>query len=265
MANNKIYAKRFDSVCSFENWLTSTPATWPASQCASIKGDKKFTLTKNMDEANNLLRFGWNEGAKEIRNIMDLSAAASSSSSYYKLSPVGFLPMVGPALSGSPRNMLRKVVTRQPARVVTIAYNMAVGSCIPAKWIKETAAKLFNVINSFERSGIRVELWAVDLTSDYYQRDDTVLAVRVKTASQPFNLLSMCYPIVHPSMLRRHQFAFIERLGVKKSNWHGYGTIITEKEKSRELLKTVRIDTENIFSYYDLSGKTETEIAKMIK
>lgn len=180
-------------------------------------------------------------------------------------SVVGFAPNVPAAIAGRPLNMRRAIKVNQPRRVVSIVYNGSVSCDIDTSDIEKNATKLFNVICGLERAGVRVELWVCD-TSDNKkkQRATITLAVKIKSADQPLNVLKMCYPVVHPSFTRRHALSVMERLEVKES-FNCYGYPMTDNNKVREELKSLRVPSDNIVSSYSLVGKSESEILKMIK
>ncbi len=153
---------------------------------------------------------------------------------------------------------------KTPKKVVTVIYDCCVGSGVDTKDLETAAAALFNVISGLESSGVRVELWVTMF--NHYGTDKLDMAVKIKSAGQPFNLLKMIYPVVHPSFLRRHGFAVIERSEINEKEWlNGYGRIVSDRNEKTKACQALRIPSDNVFSYYDICGKTEAQIAKMIK
>ena len=264
----KTINKKFDSLTAFSAWLNATaPAGYFADSdfLASTAASEDFTGTSSFYDADRLLLGGWHDGAARVSAYIAGGARGHEDrpQSYY--SPVGFAPSVGRYLSGHPYNMINRRRVSVPAPVVSIVYNAAVHdnkNTTPAA-IEKAAAKLFNVIAGLEQSGVRVELW-VGVFAKTYEREAVNIAVKIKSAGQPFNLLKMIYPIVHPSFLRRHGFAAIERVGVPGSGWKYYGApIITEKETEQAAAACGLRGT--CFSYYTIKNLSEKEIKEMIK
>lgn len=262
-----ITIKKFDTLTALSAFIENTPANgyFKGRKLSSVSGSEDFTGTKNFATANNLLLYGWSEGAKRVKTIMakNVKAVAVHPRAHYSVT--GFAPCVARCLAGHPLNMINKKNVKAPARVVDIVYNCSVSGNVDASDIENNAAKLFNVIVSLERSGVRVNLWCVDIShADHKNYFSTI--VKVKDAGQPFSLLKTIYPVVHPSFLRRHVFAVTERANLSPSvDWFGYGRPVRDKEKTRNIISSAGIKTENIFDFHDLRNKNEEEILTTIK
>lgn len=267
----KNLSKKFSSLNELSAWLSTAPVSGyykendlHASEFTN-ESAVKFTGTKDYGTANDLMLHGWKDGAKRVQAAMIRAASVTGPRPRCYNSVVGFAPNVPNYLTGVPLNMINKKLVRVPARVVDIVYNCACDCSIASGEIENAAAKLFNVAAGLEKSGIRVNLWVVCI--NFGNNQNASLAVKIKTASQPFNLLKMVYPCVHPSFLRRQYFAALERMGVTGSRaiWRCYGRVITDSAKIKNSVAAFGISDKNIFNYYTLSGKTETQIADMIK
>lgn len=277
--------KKFESLGALSSYIANNPVNgWfeKNGMESSVNNSASFTGSESFEAANNMMLQGWQEGAARVQKYMNDGVTASAPKRVIYNSVVGFAPNVPNYLSGNPLNMINQRRVKTPKKVVTIVYNCSVGYGVDASDIEKTAAALFNVISGLEASGVRVELWGVDFGVNAkvgFKRgkpyviktgsEYLYMAVKIKSAGQPFNLLKMIYPIVHPSFLRRHGFAVKERAGLEGENngceWYGYGSTVVGKTESTKACQALRIPSDNVFSYYDLTGKTESEIAKMIK
>lgn len=269
----KTTSKKFNSLHEFSQFIeNNTPAGffagWDSERLASGLTGRKYSKekgTKDFATANKLMLNGWKEGAERVQKFMSESIQATAAKSQTRRGPVGFAPCVPAYIQGHPCNMYNKKRVRVPARVVTIFYNCAVDWRVDAQRIEKAAAALFNVITGFEAAGVRVELWVGEMSRDKTNTEIAAFAVKVKTASQPFNLLKMIYPIVHPSFLRRHAFAWLERAGVDSDNaWGAYGYCLP-KEKQAAAVASLGVKTNNVIDFYMIDGKSEKEITAMIK
>lgn len=260
--------KKFESLSALSSFIFSTPANgvFAGNRLASELTDQpKFYGSKSFEAANDLMLQGWSEGAKRVKNYMDNAKINTAQKRVIFNSVVGFAPNVPNYLAGNPLNMVNQRRVKTPKKVVSIVYNCTVGYNIKSFDIEKTAAALFNVVSGLEASGVRVELWIADFSRSKCKTENLNIAVKIKSAGQPFNLLKMIYPSVHPSFSRRHCFAVIERSGLT-GDWLGsYGACVIDKDKSIKACQDLRIPSDNVFSFYDLRDKTESEIAKMIR
>lgn len=267
----KIVSKKFESLGIMSAFIANNAPCgyWARLEASELGSNSPAGRgcdqgTDSLEAANELMIHGWQDGAARVKAAMIQAAGASSSRPRCYNSVVGFAPNVPNYIMGHPLNMINKKRARVPARVVDIVYNCAVDSKVEAKRVEAAAAKLFNVVAGLEASGVRVNLWVM-MASDG-RKECCSIAVKIKTASQPFNLLKMVYPVVHPSFLRRQCLAVMERVGLSKSGrWGFYGAPISDNKTQKECAVAAGIKSDNIFSYYTISGKTEKQIAEMIK
>lgn len=267
----KYLAKKFDSLSALSAFIANNkPSGYfnsydleelHSNSRAGVGSDQG---TDDFKTANDLMIHGWHEEAKRISAAMIQRDNISNDRPRNYNSVVGFAPNVSNYLAGSPLNMINKKRVRVPARVVDIVYNCSVSCDVKAPRIEAAAATLFNVIAGLEKSGVRVNIWvmvASDGGGEYF-----CAAVKIKSANQPFNLLKMVYPVVHPSFLRRHLLALMERAGLDpECRWSGYGHPIIDPKKLSGCLTALNIKNQNILSFYEIEGKTEKEITEMIK
>lgn len=262
---NKV--KKFESLTAFSTWLgeTSVSGYFADNDIESSKnGTKKFTQTESFEEADGLMLGGWADGAKDIRAYMDKNALNPTVKRVETYgSVVGFAPSVGRYLAGVPKNMMARKTIVKPSKVVSILYNISIDAGVPAEDIKKTSAKLLNVLLGLEKDGFKSNIWII--LSSKAGAEYCGFAVKIKSAGQVYNVLKMSYPLAHPSFLRRHGLAAIERVGVDPENqWGCYGKPVTAPEEIRKVFSGL-LPTGCILSYYDIAGKSEEQIKAMIK
>lgn len=265
----KRYNKKFNSLHEVSAFIASTPVNgWFADNFYNRSRDcrKNFDGVETHEEATNLMLGGWSDGAKRIQAFMTSGSVGVAPVRRVVNSVVGFAPNVPAAIAGRPLNMRKSIKVNQPRRVVSLVYNCTVDSSVNTSDIERNAAKLFNVICGLERSGVRVELWACVASCNDSKKHAAACcaAVRIKSADQPLNVFKMCYPVVHPAMLRQHFLSVFERMNVKeKFQNHGY-PIISESD-IKTAVSSTGVPSDNIVSYYSLVGKSESEILNLIK
>jgi hypothetical protein len=234
----------------------------------SFKEDDEWSGTRTYEESEQLLLFGdttlhdkiEKAGLAKIR--AELSRAGSSRQIYSSV--VGVAPNVPAFLAGTPNNMINVRQIKKPVPVVSFAYNTAISASEGSDSIMKVAAALVGAVMKLEKSGVRVDMWTVEVSESGY--DTCAWAVKIKEASQPLNALKMAYPMAHPSMLRRQMFRLLETTpGVPKSFVGGYGRPVRD---NREALKALNDGGERhikkVISYYDLKGKSADEIIKIL-
>ena len=263
----KVIFNKFNSVEEFSNWLQVTPQTAKGKEFDASKTISEyytdFSGTESFEEAQNLLKCGDKENADKITAaIRKIKAQGKGNETRNKLynSPCGFMPIVPKVLAGDPNNMLAiKKQAYRSTKVLNIAYNTMIGWQISTEEIIETAAKVANVIASLEKNGYRVNLYA--FSCGIGKRNTAFsLLVKIKDSGKYFDTLRIAYPLVNPSFLRRHIFAYIERLkgyGI----YGGYNKVI---RNDSEVKKYLPINA-SYLSFYNCKGKTEQEIAKYIE
>ena len=174
-------------------------------------------------------------------------------------SPCGFMPIVPKVLAGDPQNMLAIRKERyNSTKVLNVAYNVAVDCTRTTEDLIKTAAKVANVIASLEKNGYRVNLYAYSCGRDFEYNYYSLL-VKIKDSGKYLDTLRIAYPLINPSFLRRHIFAFLERLN-GYGLYSGYSEVLNDNTAKSYLPINA-----SYLSFYNCKGKTEQEITKMIE
>ena len=262
----KVIFNKFNSVEEFSNWLQSTPQTAKGESLnESITNSFKFTGTRTFEEAQTLLKYGDKENADKINaTIKKIKAQGKGNETRNKLynSPCGFMPIVPKVLAGDPQNMLAIRKERcNSTKVLNVVYNITVSGGKKKELLFETAAKVANIIASLEKDGYRVNLYVCfSVKSVCNENSKAITIIKIKDSGKYLDTLRIAYPLVNPSFLRRHLFAYLERLqGYELSD--GYGIPLNDDIAQ----KYIPLQKYSYLSYYLCSGKTEQEITKMIE
>lgn len=254
----------FNSLHEMSDWIERTPRTERGEEyqrsAEESKKYNKFAGTDSFTEADNLLKFGDEENAKKIQAAHANVKATPGVSERNRLynSPCGFLPIVPRVLAGVPENMLniRKEEYRS-TKVINVIYNTAVDYRVSAKEIIKTSASVASAINTLEKNGYRVNLYAANFTD---MRDEPVsIMVKIKDAGQYFDGLRVAYPLVNPSFLRRHIFAVLERMSEIYLTG-SYGIVMSDSDAVKYVPKDMQY-----LSFYKCEGKSVEDIVKLIK
>ena len=222
MANYNDYSEVFNSLSAFDKALNDRPINpvfkYKQSSQRDSEYGREFTTTKNYEEASELMLHGDSTNLSKLVAVdgVDLSQLRG----YKKVnrqqkSVCGGFPLVPVYLTGVPKNMLasKKIITK--TKVINIIYNISVPSSLEASSIVKAGAKMVSIIRYLEKNGIRVNLYTIMATGDRKSGHKCAFFVKIKDAGAPLNLLNIAYPIINPSMLRRHVFKWLETIPTK--------------------------------------------------
>lgn len=204
--------ERFDSISDFYKAISTRPynaAFSKASNQYSTTGNIYFTGTESYIEAQKLLQDGWTQMSERL--TQQLKATNNSGKVMQQrnvISVAGYQPIVPLYLIGVPTNMITKQMVAVKSKVLTVSKLVNYKGSTDKSVIEEESIKALRVVRQLEQCGYRVNLNVV-LGSE--QHGTTIVcSVRIKNANEKLNISKVSFPMVHPSMLRRLFFRYIE-------------------------------------------------------
>lgn len=220
------YIREFDSLNEFESYITNTPLneTFRWQKLSSTDGSYGFTQTHSYEEATKLFKDGWSSMAqdltKKLKVIQNQVVDAQVQKILYDV--VGFQASVPRYLQGIPTSMVNKKRVPVKQRVITLNKDISYNCGITTAQIIEASVQTLQLIKKIEAQGIRVNLNLVWGTTAGDTKE--VAKIRLKSANERLNISKLAFPLVHPSMLRRLCFRYLEVAPtVTKSYTWGYG------------------------------------------
>lgn len=227
--HGRLAAECFADIYEFSEALKRPVNKVFADQARKSFGDsyyrREFAGTATYAEADDLLRNGYDVGARKLQSIGSFIDKAERPRT--ELSPVGFAPHVPNAIQGVPYAMINRANKKNDVPVIRLYYSMGWSYKITTDTIIESSRLLLDVISHIERTGTRVELFLFfGSKAGKCSHQETIYPViKLKEASQPINLLKLAYIIVHPSFLRRHCLCYMETAPIMTSRSFigGYG------------------------------------------
>lgn len=226
--NERTEVVQYDSLKEFYDYLCKTPFNdafrW--TNHSSVTGDKWFTKTKDFDEAVELFKNGWSDMATKL--VQKLKVIESKTEPTMKpknvLGVAGYQAIVPLYLQGVPNNMVTKKMTPVKQKVITLNKSIGYNGRVSADQIIEESIKAMQIVKKLEAQGYRCNLNIVLGTTAGYPSKQFIVKVRIKSANEKLNVSKLAFPLVHPSMLRRLFFRFIEVYpNVTNSFVCGYG------------------------------------------
>ena len=266
-----------NNICKIYENLTTFAADLSQPENSVFKGHylssqetgneaKKFTLTADYFEANELMKYG---DKKALKRLTDAGTPENVNTTPTPrprtvASRVGYAPHVANYLNGCPLNMLTRTRVNVPKRTITIFYHIGCGGKTKATEIAKVGANLLSAIKAVENSGVRVNLYVGKITSASTETAATF--VRVKTDGQPLDEMKTAYFLANPSFFRRHLFRWWETSPLlTDETWrNGYGWSLSDVDEATRFLTNARVNFDKFVSFYSLRYLSANDILKRL-
>lgn len=188
--------------------------------------ETKFTGTASYAEAEKLCREGWFEKLENFKEACSIRPADQLRRRVVT-SPIGYAPHVPNAIMGRPDSMIKTIMLKEKAATVEIVVSTIVSVKTKTEDVMKYAARIMQAIAAIEASGIRVKIILCAFNSASKGRYGQLAQcfVTLKEAGEKLNPAKVYFPLVHPSMLRRIAFHWLETCPLVKSRTFidGYG------------------------------------------
>lgn len=216
----------YDSLHEFYNYLCETPfnEAFRWSDHGSVSNSWNFTKTETFEEATKLFKEGWSDMATKL--VQKLKVVENETQPTMKtkqtLGVAGYQAIVPLYLNGVPNNMVNKKMVPIKQKVITLTKSIDYSGMVSADQIVEESIKAMQIVKKLEAQGYRCNLNIALGTKEPSKR--FAIKVRIKSANEKLNISKLAFPLVHPSMLRRLFFRWIEVYPeVTKDFVYGYG------------------------------------------
>ena len=229
----KTYMREFGSLNAFYNYITTTPLnqTFQWEELGSVKNGYNFSQTNSFEEATELFKDGWHSMADQLVKKLSVVKNQVVDTEVKKVlyDVVGFQASVPRYLQGIPTNMINKRIVTVKQKVITLDKDISYNCLTNTKQIIEASTQVLLLIKKLEAQGIRVNLNLILGVKAGYTKE--VVKVRIKSANERLNISKLAFPLVHPSMLRRLFFRYIEVAPTVTKNYKwGYGKPLDGQE-----------------------------------
>lgn len=227
-----LHKQEFNSINDFYKYICNTPINeafrWANhSSVANGAYATRWTKTSSFDEAVDLMRNGWTDMAQRL--TQELKATPNMELMHQMRTVIGvagFQPVVPLYLAGVPTNMVSKQMVPIKQKVINVTKSIDYSGGVSADKIVEESIKALQIIKKLESQGYRVNLYIA--IGSLKGNTEIMCKVKVKSANEKLNVSKLAFPLVHPSMLRRLFFRWIEvNPHVTKSFVNTYGAPAT--------------------------------------
>lgn len=236
----------FDSIGDFNEYLNKTPTNniFRGRRDNAKDSDGYFRGTSSYEEAEKLLREGWESGAQRIAKklpVQTTQQTAMRSKPTYNV--VGGQASVPRFLQGIPTNMVDRKQVPVKQKIIVLNRHIVFSGMTSKEVIEQEGIKALQVVQTLENRGYRVKLNLYWITQE--NNEACALRVCVKKPEERMSILKVAFPLAHPSFMRRMAFLWVE-VHPTMTEWAfagGYGRIIGERFK--ELVPQTEIDMPN--------------------
>lgn len=202
----------YNSLAEFYEYIMETPIneTFKGYELSSKKGGYDFTYTHSFDEAVSLFKNGWKDMSEKLTQILKVEMGNMEKIMVSKnvASVQGYQPIVPLYLNGIPANMVSRQMQPMKQKIITINKSVTYSGRTTIEQIVEQSIKALSIVKKIENQNYRCNLNIVLGTEVAYKA--YVIRIRIKSANERLNVNKVSFPLVHPSMLRRLFFRFIE-------------------------------------------------------
>lgn len=238
IAENGTEIISFESLDSFYKYICEIPfnEAFRWAKHSSVSGEYNFTKTKSFEEASELFKNGWEDMAKQLTQKLKVEESKSQPimKPRSKLDVCGYQAIVPLYLQGVPCSMMNKKLIPIKQKVVTVNKSIDYAGYVSVNEIVDQSVKAMQIVKKLEAQQYRVNLNVIIGTE--CEGKSFVAKVRIKSANEKMNISKLAFPLVHPSMLRRLMFRFIEVYpNITKDFVTGYGKP-TESHKLKKYL-----------------------------
>ena len=231
--------------------------------------------TNTLEDAENVMLKGYREPLEKMKKaILSIGQKDNFVKPRTRNDFVGFAPNVPNYLMNVPQTMINRDRIAPKTNTIHLTYSICTASKTTPDDMIKGGINFISLVNSLEKQGYRVK---IDVIFSTVSNGTTASVLfTLKQYSQATNLLKLAFPLVHPAMLRRFAFRWLETTPELKEHsfTHGYGTplnfVVNDNlDREREHLKEREIVQGNN-SYYcnvytALKAKTVEDLAKRME
>lgn len=267
-----VFFETFDTLQNFASTINKREINEVFKYCktptSQIKGHAESLGTDSYNEADGLLNLGDGSNLTKLKNvnIKDVMHTNDYAKNMLKVEKqvCGCLPNIPLYLIGAPNNMLNFKRTPVKSKVLNLVINTSISCDVSGDDIITAGSNVASIVKELEKNGIRVNLYVSCFSSA--GNDFVGMLVNIKKSSSPLNMLNIAYPLINPSMVRRHFLRYIETCPVKISSRYvkGYGRPVLFQDMLKQEPKLNRFKDSVIIDIQKMIGVSVSDMVKTI-
>lgn len=199
--------------------------------------ENKSWVGATREEAYTMLREGYQPTVDRMKDAVKFTASGVAKRTQFINHVEGFAPIVPNAIMGLPNSMITSRTKPIKTKVIDVYYDMTCSSSTSSNDLIKAGEVLLSAIMEMEAQGYRFNLY---VTQDYYGGGSCdMLCLRVKSASQPFDMKRMSFTTVHTAFFRGIGFEWYSKFPIGKYR-PGYGHAICYDKSQEEVTAEFR-------------------------
>lgn len=194
-----------------------------ASQERTMNVNNRFYgSARTYKQAAEMLESGYSEPLERMKKeVLKIDKADTQQVRRTRNHLVGGAVNVANALQGRPDSMIFREPRQEKTKTINLIYGFSALGNVSANELEKGGVNFVSLVNSLEKQGYRVKIDVIRCTTS--NRTAIGYLCNVKEYAQRTNLLKLCFPLVHPSMLRRISFRWCETLPSLTDSEFGIG------------------------------------------
>lgn len=236
-----LYMENYGSYLEFYNTLMERqPNACKKIENVLSEHSKSWVGIESVAKAKELLLNGWDTPLERIKDEFkkELDSIEKEQRSKMFNNVCGFIPIVPSALKKLPHSMLDIKAEKRKSKVLHFVIVIDRSCDNDTETIIKSMSKQMAYITSLERSGkyrCRIEVAFAPMSGvDTSKKYSLTCKVLIKSENQLFDTKRVCYPVIHPSMLRLFMFAWCYSVPLKYDDWFVWGLGTSYEHWTRE-------------------------------
>jgi hypothetical protein len=236
----KEYFKTLESMVNIMDQRTPNKPFLKKETLLSMREDddpRPWAGTGRYSDAVQLIKSGYSDPLKRMKTAVLKHASKQTAEKRIRYDDVvGFMPNVPNALRGVPLSMINQKRTPKKINTIHLIYSFCVSASVKPEQMIRGGINFISLVNMLEKQGYRVKIDITFITLCQNNKEVAGFLVNAKEYNQSLNLLKLSFPLVHPSMLRRIAFKWLETTPDLKQDAFifGYGVPITAYYSGRK-------------------------------
>ena len=177
-----------------------------------------------------LIKKGYSDPLSQLKKgILKIAENDKYTRPRTKTDYVGFVPNVPNTLMNLPMTMINREKTIRKDKNIHLTYSFCADAIFKPENFINAGINFVGLVNSLEKQGYRAKIDTIFFSCS--SKEISGFTVTLKEYSQNLNLLKLSFPLIHPSMLRRISFKWLETSTMITDNDYinGYGFPLTGK------------------------------------
>lgn len=226
-----LYFEKFESYKDFYDVLMKRqPDAYEKLEDILFDGGSSWVGVNSVEQAKDMFLNGWEQNVEKMKVAFkkELNTLEHNRKPKMFNNVAGFMPVVPNALRGLPNSMIDTRMEPKKSKILNFMVSISRAACNSVDEIIRKMSKIFAYVAMLERSGqYRCRITCFGKASAPNDRKKVLAAfsILIKNENQLFDIKRLCFPVIHPAMLRLFSFGWAKSLPLNRADYleSGYG------------------------------------------